>query len=171
MTRYISTPWRESYVKNALKMKKCVFCEAFACPNDRDAYILLRGNHNFVILNKFPYTPGHLMIAPVRHLKDFERAQKAEAVEIVELLKVSLKILKKNYHPHGFNAGMNLGHSAGAGVADHFHLHVIPRWTGDSNFMPLVAKTRVLLEDLTTTYDRLYPLFEKEKKLRQKGRR
>jgi ATP adenylyltransferase len=104
------------------------------------------------------------MIAPYRHIAYFERAKKEITDEMTDILKLSLKMLKKNYHPHGFNTGMNLGHSAGAGVADHYHLHVIPRWVGDSNFMPLVGKTKVTLEDLNTTYDRLLPIFEKEEK-------
>jgi len=115
------------------------------------------------MLNKYPYTPGHLMIAPYKHIASFERAKKESTDEMADLLKLSLKILKKNYRPHGFNTGMNLGQSAGAGVSDHYHLHVIPRWTGDSNLMPLVSNTKIFLEDLKITYKRLLPLFSKEK--------
>ncbi len=104
------------------------------------------------------------MIAPYKHLGSFERAKKEATDELGDLVKMSLKILKKQYNPHGFNTGMNLGASAGAGVSDHYHLHVIPRWTGDSNFMPLVGKTRLMIEDLDMTYERLLPLFKKEKK-------
>lgn len=158
---YISAPWREEYVKNIYKMTGCIFCRALKLKNDRKAYILYRGTHNFIMLNKFPYTPGHLIIAPYRHIASFERAKKEITDEMTDILKLSLKVLKKKYHPHGFNTGMNLGNSAGAGVADHYHLHVIPRWVGDSNFMPLVGKTKVTLEDLNTTYDRLLPVFQK----------
>jgi ATP adenylyltransferase len=158
---YISTPWREEYVKNIYKMTECIFCRALKRKDDRKAYILYRGTHNFIMLNKFPYTPGHLIIAPYRHIASFERAKKEITDEMTDILKLSLKALKKNYQPHGFNTGMNLGKSAGAGVADHYHLHVIPRWVGDSNFMPLVGKTKVTLEDLNTTYDRLLPVFQK----------
>lgn len=158
---YISTPWREEYVKNIYKMTECIFCRALKLKDDRKAYILYRGTHNFIMLNKFPYTPGHLIIAPYRHIASFERAKKEITDEMTDILKLSLKALKKKYHPHGFNTGMNLGKSAGAGVADHYHLHVIPRWVGDSNFMPLVGKTKVTLEDLNTTYDRLLPVFQK----------
>lgn len=161
---YISAPWREEYVRKVLKMNECIFCQALKLRNDKEAYILFRGVHNFIILNKYPYTPGHLMIAPYKHLASFESAKKETSDEMADLLKLSLKVLKKNYHPHGFNAGMNLGQSAGAGIADHFHLHVIPRWVGDSNFMPLICKTRVHIEDLSTTYERLFSLFQKEKK-------
>lgn len=163
MMKYISAPWREEYVKKILKMTECIFCQALKLQNDKDAFILLKGRHNFIILNKYPYTPGHLMIAPYKHLAHFERAPKEMSDEMADLLKLSLRCLKKIYHPHGFNAGMNLGQSAGAGVADHFHLHVIPRWVGDSNFMPIVSKTRILIEDLRTMYERLLPLFHKEK--------
>jgi len=106
------------------------------------------------------------MIAPYRHIASFERAKKEYTDEMADLLKLNLKILRKKYNPHGFNTGMNLGHSAGAGVADHYHLHVIPRWIGDSNFMPIVGKTKLMIEDLDTTYERLRLLFEKEKKKR-----
>jgi ATP adenylyltransferase len=159
---YITAPWREEYVKRVCQMNECIFCQALKLKDDKKAFILHRGNHNFVMLNKYPYTPGHLMIAPYRHISSFERAQKNTTDEMMDLLKSSLKVLKKCYRPHGFNTGMNLGRSAGAGVADHFHLHILPRWTGDSNFMPIVGKTKVMVEELSTTYDRLILLFEKE---------
>ncbi len=161
--RYISAPWRADYVRKALSMKKCIFCEARKNIDDRKPTILLRGENNFIILNKYPYTPGHLMIAPYRHLADFDRARPAESSEMAEMLRIAIRILRRRYKPHGFNVGMNLGHSAGAGVADHYHLHVIPRWTGDSNFMPLVGGTRIFIEDLPTTYERLLPDFRKVK--------
>jgi ATP adenylyltransferase len=150
-------------------MKKCIFCEARKNPDDRASSILFKGTHNLVLLNKYPYTPGHLMIAPFRHLSDFTRARAGERSELAELLQLAIRILRNRYKPHGFNVGMNLGHSAGAGVADHYHLHVIPRWTGDSNFMPLVGGTRVFIEDLEMTYERLLPLFLKEKKRRERA--
>jgi len=166
---YISAPWRGPYVRQVRRMRGCIFCRAIKVGDDRAAHILYRGKYNFVLLNKFPYTPGHLMIAPFRHTASFERAGKEASAEMAGLLQLSLKILKKNSRPHGFNAGMNLGQSAGAGVVHHYHLHVIPRWHGDSNFMPLVSQTRVLIEDLDSTYDRLLPLFRKEG--RRPGRR
>lgn len=161
---YIVTPWREKYVKNVFKMKKCIFCRALDLNNDPEALILFRGTQNFILLNKYPYSPGHLMIAPYEHLDSIEKARKETTDELGDFLKMSLKILRKHYNPHGFNAGMNIGHSAGAGVADHYHLHIIPRWTGDSNFMPLVGKTKVFIEGLNTTYDGLLKHFTKEKK-------
>lgn len=168
---YISAPWREEYVKKVCRTKRCIFCLALKLRNDRAARILFRGKYNFIILNKYPYTPGHLMIAPFRHQASFDRAPKEASDEMADLLKLSLRVLKKHYQPHGFNAGMNLGRSAGAGVADHYHLHIIPRWQGDSNFMPLVSQTRVLIEDLESTFERLFPLFQKEKENSQRRKR
>jgi ATP adenylyltransferase len=159
---YIAAPWRGEYVRTVCRMKGCIFCRALKLRDDRAAYILLRRKHHFIILNKFPYTPGHLMIAPFRHTAAFERTPREANVELAELLQVSLKVLRKAYRPHGFNAGINLGQSAGAGVVHHYHFHVIPRWHGDSNFMPLVSQTRILTEDLSDTYDRLLPFFQKE---------
>jgi len=160
---YIYAPWREEYVKKVFKMKECIFCRALKLKNDKEAYILYRGKYNFIVLNKYPYTPGHLMIAPYKHLDSFERTEKESTDEFANLLKLCLKVLRKKYNPHGFNTGMNLGQSAGAGVAKHYHLHIIPRWVGDSNFMPLISKTKVVIEDLEITYSHLLPLFQKEK--------
>lgn len=168
--QYISAPWRGRYVRQVPRKKGCIFCEAPRLGDDRASRILYRGRHNFIILNKFPYTPGHLMIAPYRHLAVFGRAPKEASDELADLLKLSLRVLKRAYKPQGFNAGMNLGRSAGAGVVDHYHLHVIPRWPGDSNFMPIVSQTRVVIEDLEMTYSRLAPLFEKEAAGRAGGR-
>lgn len=160
---FIIAPWREEYVKKISKMNKCIFCQALKLKNDEKAFILFRGTHNFIMLNKYPYTPGHLMIAPYKHTSSFHQAKKESTDEMTDLLKLSLKILKINYQPHGFNTGMNLGRSAGAGVADHYHLHIIPRWAGDSNFMPIVSKTKVVLEELKTTYEKLLLLFQEHK--------
>ena len=160
---YIYAPWREEYVKKVFKMKECIFCHALKLKNDKKAHILYRGKYNFIVLNKYPYTPGHLMIAPYKHLDSFEQAEKESTDEFSNLLKLCLKVLRKKYNPHGFNTGMNLGQSAGAGVAKHYHLHIIPRWVGDSNFMPLISKTKVVIEDLEITYSHLLPLFQKEK--------
>jgi len=158
---YITAPWREEYVKKLMKMKECIFCKALKKKNDKQSFILYRGIHNFVLLNKYPYTPGHLMIAPYKHLGSIELAEKEATDEMTELLKKCLSLLRRQYHPQGFNTGMNIGQCAGAGVADHYHMHIIPRWAGDSNFMPLIGKTKVVLEDLYTSYDKLLRYFEK----------
>jgi ATP adenylyltransferase len=159
--KYITAPWREEYVKKASKMTECIFCLAIDKKEDREALILYRGEQNFIILNRYPYTPGHLMIAPYKHIDSIEKANKDSTDEMIDLLKLSLKKLRQLYRPQGFNTGMNIGRSAGAGVADHYHLHVIPRWTGDSNFMPLVGKTKVVIEDVNSSYDKLVDLFRK----------
>jgi ATP adenylyltransferase len=169
--RYISAPWRADYVRKALSMKRCIFCEALKSRDDRAAAVLYRGRRNFILLNRYPYTPGHLLIAPKRHVADFAEARPDERDEWADLLQVALRVLRVRYAPHGFNTGMNLGASAGAGVAGHFHLHVVPRWTGDANFMPLVGATRVFIEDLDTTYRKLRPLFDKELSKRERAGR
>ncbi len=166
--RYIAAPWRADYVRRGLAAESCVFCEARKGRDDRGAGVLFRGRRHIVMLNKYPYTPGHLMIAPRRHLADFVEARPGERAELADLLQVALRVLGAAYRPQGFNTGMNLGASAGAGVAGHYHLHVVPRWTGDSNFMPLVGATRVFIEDLDTTYKRLRPLFDEERRRRSR---
>jgi len=166
--KYCTAPWRQSYVKKALKMKNCIFCEALKKNKDQDSLILFRGKHNFILLNRFPYTTGHLMIAPYRHLANFEKAPREIVTEATELVQLSLRILKKCYKPYGFNVGLNLGQSAGAGVTGHFHLHVVPRWPGDANFMPIVSETKVFCEDLETTYHRLKPFFSREEQKQEK---
>lgn len=159
---YLTAPWRERYVRSLGKERGCIFCRAWRQGRDRRALILYRGVHNFILLNRFPYTPGHLMIAPYEHLASLEKTDKAVRDEMGDLLTMSLRALRKRYNPQGFNTGMNIGQCAGAGVVDHYHLHIICRWSGDSNFMPLVGKTKVLLEDLDTTYRKLLPHFKKE---------
>lgn len=160
MKSYVAAPWREEYVRGLDKAPRgCLFCRAAKAKDDAGYFVLYRGRHNFILLNKYPYTVGHLMIAPYRHTADYDRAGKAATDEMTDLVKLSLRALGRLYRPQGFNTGMNLGRSAGAGIADHYHLHVICRWTGDSNFMPLVGRTRVFIEDLPATYARLRPLF------------
>jgi ATP adenylyltransferase len=158
---YIASPWRAEYVKKVFQTKGCVFCQAQKSKDPAEAFILARAEHNFVLLNKYPYTPGHLIIAPLAHLDSLEKASRDSSAELIELLKLCLTLLREHYRPHGFNTGMNLGQSAGAGVIHHYHTHVIPRWTGDSNFMPLVGNTKVVIETLDSTYAQLQPLFQK----------
>src|SRR5215472_6565696 len=138
--------------------RPCVFCIGEDQTRDAERLVLHRGRLNFIILNLFPYTSGHLMIAPYAHLSSVADASPEQTAEMMELAKCALHALTGVYHPEGFNMGMNFGHVAGAGVRDHFHLHVVPRWAGDSNFMTITGETRVLPEELTTTYRRLKPL-------------
>jgi ATP adenylyltransferase len=169
--RYIAAPWRADYVRRGPTSKRCVFCEAVRNGDDRATAVVWRGRHNIILLNRFPYTPGHLMIAPRRHRADFAAAGPAERNELAELFQLSLRVLGRAYRPQGFNAGMNLGASAGAGVTGHYHLHIVPRWTGDANFMPLVGGTRVFIEDLDATYQKLRPLFDRERRRRERAGR
>jgi ATP adenylyltransferase len=128
---------------------------------DDENYIAHRGQLNFVILNLFPYTSGHLMIVPYEHAPSLASVDEATTTEMMALAKRAQSALDAEYHPDGFNIGMNLGRSAGAGIADHLHLHIVPRWTGDANFVSIVGETRVLPEDLATTYEKLKRRFNK----------
>lgn len=153
------SPWRLEYITNTSPgqpQNSCIFCAAQKNPaHDAQSLIVHRGLHNFVILNKYPYTSGHLMIAPNSHLGHLSAAPKEVTDEMMDLLKRSQKALIDVYNPEGFNVGMNLGKVAGAGVADHLHMHILPRWGGDTNFMSTVGETRVLPEDLSVTYQKL----------------
>ncbi|HZI19271.1 MAG TPA: HIT domain-containing protein [Pyrinomonadaceae bacterium] len=154
------TPWRYDYIKGTSGEKTghggaCVFCGLAALGDDERAFILHRARHNFVVLNVYPYTSGHLMVVPFEHTADFAGLPKETSDEMTDLAKRAQAALLEVYRPHGFNLGMNLGKAAGAGVSDHLHLHVLPRWGGDTNFMTTVAESRVLPEDLRATYERL----------------
>jgi ATP adenylyltransferase len=152
------TPWRYRYVSSAKPAGAdggCIFCEMAASSDDRGNYILLRAERNFAMLNLYPYNSGHLMIAPYEHLATLAGAPQETLHEMMRLTARAEKALRQVYRPDGLNIGMNLGESAGAGVAGHIHMHVLPRWTGDGSFMTTVAETRVLPETLETTYERL----------------
>jgi ATP adenylyltransferase len=136
----------------------CVFCAALSAGDDRRALILRRAPRAFLILNAFPYATGHLLAMPLRHVARVEDATTDEMAETMALVQDSVRALNTGYQPDGFNVGMNLGRVAGAGVLGHLHMHVVPRWSGDTNFMPVVAETKVLPESLETTYDRLTAL-------------
>jgi len=138
----------------------CIFCDLPAEGDDARTKILIRGQRAFVILNSFPYNPGHLMVAPFRHVGDLGAVETDEFAEVDALLTRSVRALEEEMEPHGFNLGMNLGRVAGAGIPGHLHWHVVPRWNGDTNFMPVVGQTRVLPELLDETYARLLPRFE-----------
>ncbi len=156
----IWTPWRLSYIKEADKIKTCIFCESFKKP-DRDSYIVYKGKTCFVVLNIYPYNNGHIMIAPYRHVASLEDLNEEERTEIMDLMVKSIKILSSEYNPHGFNIGINLGKAAGAGVEHHLHVHIVPRWVGDTNFMPVLGETKVLPELLDSTWDRLRKAFNR----------
>ena len=154
------SPWRHEYIASTSSDRSndsaCFFCEVQPNPNDDlKNLVVFRGDFSFVILNRYPYISGHLMIAPYAHLGDLHAAPKDTTDEMMDLAKRCEFALRQAYQPQGFNLGMNLGRVAGAGVADHIHLHLLPRWAGDTNFMSTVGETRVLPEDLETTYRKL----------------
>ncbi|HYA98310.1 MAG TPA: HIT domain-containing protein [Methylomirabilota bacterium] len=153
----IWTPWRYQYMANAAAgtRPECIFCEALARKNDTETGIVLRGENNFVILNRFPYTSGHVMVVPYAHVAELQSGDAATLAEMMLIAQRVAAAFAAEYKPDGTNLGMNLGRAAGAGVAGHIHLHVLPRWYGDSNFMSVVGETRVHPEDLDTTYKRL----------------
>jgi len=143
------------YIEEAVKQAQgCIFCEKPRQNKDEENYILLRGKHCYIMLNAFPYNNGHLMIAPYRHITQIEELTDEEAKELFQQLKLSLQALKKAMNPDGFNIGVNIGRPAGAGF-DHLHVHVVPRWNGDTNFMPILAETKVISEHLANTYKKL----------------
>jgi ATP adenylyltransferase len=148
-------PWRLEYVSNADDQPGCVFCVAAAAMSDEEALVVHRGAAAFVLLNKYPYASGHLMVAPVRHVGDFAELADDEVVEIHRLASAGLGALAQTYGPQGFNLGWNLGRIAGAGIVDHVHLHVVPRWAGDTNFMPVLSDVKVIPEALAESRVRL----------------
>ena len=148
-------PWRAKYVSGDCKERGCLFCEKVKEKKDEENYILFRGKHCMVMLNAYPYNNGHLMIAPYRHIASLEELKKGEAQEMMDVLFEMIKVIKEVMHPEGFNIGINLGRAGGAGIADHLHLHIVPRWVGDSNFMLTLSKTKVISEALSETYRKL----------------
>ena len=156
---YLWSPWRYQYVSKSGPTAGCVFCIKPSQQHDEENYILHRGERNFVILNIYPYTSGHLMIAPYEHLPTLEAASGEVVSEMMLLARRAEIGLRELYQAHGFNLGMNVGESAGAGVPGHIHLHVLPRWSGDTNFMTTVGETRVLPESLDATYAKLKTAF------------
>ena len=155
MTDPLWAPWRLEYVSSASEQTGCVFCRAAAAPDDADSLVVHRGETAFVMLNRFPYSSGHLMVAPIRHVGNLGELSAQEAAEIHSLSARALEVLAALFQPDGFNIGWNLGRSAGAGVVDHVHEHVVPRWQGDTNFMPVLADVRVIPEHLQTTHARV----------------
>jgi ATP adenylyltransferase len=154
------TPWRLAYVTGAAKSNDCVFCTAQQT-TDADALIVLRGSACFIILNLFPYNNGHLMVVPNRHIATLVEARPEELHEMMKFTRLSEIALREAFEPHGLNVGINLGKAAGAGILEHLHIHLVPRWTGDTNFMTVIGETRVLPQELPVTAERLRPIFER----------
>ncbi len=158
---HLWSPWRSRYVSQGTQGAACLFCEKASgdASDDREQLILHRARSNFVLLNLFPYTTGHALIAPYAHAANLDEVPNETLAEMMDLARQLQVALRASYKPDGYNLGMNLGAPAGAGIADHLHLHILPRWTGDTNFMTAVSETRVLPEDLLATYDKLVGFF------------
>jgi ATP adenylyltransferase len=152
---YLWTPWRYAYVTGAEKTSACIFCELPKLGDDARARIVYRAKYCFIVLNTFPYTPGHVMVVPFAHLDELQKLPAEAAHELMELSQRVERVLRQLYKPDGINLGMNVGKAAGAGVAGHIHMHVLPRWVADSNFMSVVGETRILPETLEMTYERI----------------
>ncbi|MFN2491112.1 MAG: HIT domain-containing protein [Actinomycetota bacterium] len=153
------SPWRSQYVSTAGDGDGCIFCDALEREDDAELGVLYRTRRVFVILNAFPYNTGHLMVAPTRHVGATDALADDESHELMDVTFTSVRLLREAMKPHGFNLGMNLGEIAGAGVPGHLHMHIVPRWGGDTNFMPVVGETKVLPEMLADTEGKLRPLF------------
>jgi len=151
----IWAPWRMNYIDGSHKNEGCIFCVKPAQNNDRENLILYRGKSCFTMMNLFPYNNGHIMISPYKHTGDIGKLSDNEMLEIMTLSKKFIKVMKQSINPDGFNAGFNIGRVAGAGVANHLHFHVVPRWNGDTNFMPVLGETKVISEHILKTYDKL----------------
>ncbi len=157
--KFLSAPWRWEFITRIGKKKGCVFCEAVKLPEEQ-SLICHRGEDFFVILNKYPYSTAHLMVVPYEHLDLPDKIAPQKSVEMWELMNRSMAFIKESFNPAGFNLGMNLGNNAGAGVRGHFHLHIVPRWDGDANFMPIIGETRVLSYSLETILKTLKDAFK-----------
>lgn len=159
---YLWAPWRIEYIRRDKSKKEvCIFCQKASEDDDKKNLIVYRGKTAFILLNLYPYNNGHLMVAPYRHTHDFTGLSEEETGEINILTQRSLKVLESCLKPQGFNIGMNLGNVSGAGIADHIHQHIVPRWLGDTNFMPVTGNTKVMLHGLQETWIELHKAFQK----------
>ncbi len=157
MSEQLWAPWRMDYIRNADKKEECIFCAfpSMSSEFDRQNLILHRAAHAFIILNAYPYSNGHLMVVPYRHTSTLNEYSDAEMLEIMHLTRLSIQVLSLSLKPEAYNGGLNMGRSAGAGIASHLHWHVVPRWNGDTNFMSVINDTRVIPESLHSVYDSL----------------
>lgn len=155
MPQILYRPQRKDYILKIYKPEGCVFCTALKSGKSDESLVVHMGKHASVIMNKFPYNSGHLLIVPNRHCEHVYDLNEEEYTDFTKMLPLTLKVLKKSFNAAGFNVGMNLGYAAGAGIPEHLHQHVIPRWVGDANFLPLIAKTKVMIEKLEQVYVRL----------------
>jgi len=156
---YLWTPWRYNYIKNAEKTSGCIFCEVVNAGDDEKVRIVFRGKHCYLILNTFPYTSGHVMVVPYAHVDELQKLPGDAAQEMMALSQRTEGVLRDIYRPDGVNLGMNIGKAAGAGVAGHIHMHILPRWVADANFVSVVGETRILPEELGVTWKRMKERF------------
>lgn len=163
MMQPIWAPWRLEYILSK-KGSGCIFCEKSGENRDKDNLILYRSAHNLVMLNLYPYNNGHLMVVPYRHLFSITDLSDEEALDLMKLTQLSVNSLKAAFMPEGYNIGINIGKVAGAGIEEHLHLHIIPRWVGDTHFMAVLDEIRVIPEHVMSTYERLFPIFNKGEK-------
>lgn len=159
MTKHLWAPWRMEYIVNSSNESGCILC-SLQDKSDKESLILTRNKIGFVMLNRFPYSPGHLMVVPFKHICSLTKLKSKEHAEFWELVKNSIEMLKKAISPEGFNVGINLNRCSGAGIEDHLHVHIVPRWNGDTNFMPVIADIKVVPEYLEKTWKKLYPFFQ-----------
>lgn len=152
-------PWRMSYLE-APKINSCIFCDKPKGAVDKENYILYRGMLSFIMMNIYPYNNGHLMVSPYKHIASISGLNKEALFELTALTQASVEILEKAFKPDGFNVGMNIGKASGAGFADHVHIHIVPRWDSDTNFMPVLSETKIMSEHLNSTYERLITFFK-----------
>ncbi len=153
-------PWRYKYVSNP-SSEGCIFCKAASTKDDKKSGVLFRGKFSFVIMNKYPYNNGHVMVAPYKHTGNFIELNKDEMLEMSVILQKWQEVIKKAMNPDGFNIGMNIGRIAGAGFEDHLHYHIVPRWSGDTNFMPIIGETKVVPMSIDEAYDILLKAYKK----------
>ena len=152
-------PWRSVYIKNTEPLKECLFCVKAGMKTDKESLIVYRGDTAFVIMNKYPYNNGHVMIVPFKHRNNLADLDDKERLELFDLLALSQKALSQALKPQGFNAGINFGRAAGAGIEEHLHIHLVPRWSGDTNFMPVIGGTKVISEALESSREQLAETF------------
>lgn len=164
-------PWRLAFVEQAAHHRGCIFCEKPVLKQDDKSFILRRGRHAYVLMNIYPYNNGHLLIAPYRHIAAIEKLPEPVLLDMMQLAQASLKALRRAYAPEGFNLGVNQGKAAGAGIEHHIHLHIVPRWGADTNFMPLLGETRVLPQHLEASYQRLKAAFGEKRTAAAHARR
>ncbi len=159
--KLLYAPWRFTYIKSiSERSDTCIFCEA-PRRNDDESLILARGKYSYIIMNLYPYNTGHVMVVPYRHVPSPEDLNENEALEIFKFIKISMKAIREAMNPHGFNIGINVGRVAGAGIDKHVHVHIVPRWNGDANFMPVIGGVKVISQDVRETYRLLKPIYKK----------